>query len=347
MAYAPFYDGDYSYYTIMRIIVCLMACYFGFITKDGDGYFADTDSKYPLMFLFIAILFNPIIPIHLEKSIWAPIDIIAAAAWVFYFIERKVSHRKSASTKKTEQKNDNIEPNRREITYQDNPKEDLIRISNVANAITLAKRTVNEYDCVGIEIYRAFLAENAKNINDVINRFTSILYDSNIMLYEYEIDVGQDTFPSKAKYITESKDLELKGKSFLYETINQRNYQVNFYVRPGMNNWISYFFFQAEMDYYSNAYQYPEYYAYKVVVEAGKISNLKAQLNATEHLKYMPFINNDYPYLLFENEDMKIQAFIEDHDGFKLITAKIELRVHFQITETLLVEKGSTYGMLY
>lgn len=35
-----------------------------------------------VMFGVIALLFNPIVPVHLSRSIWSPIDIAAAVAFI-------------------------------------------------------------------------------------------------------------------------------------------------------------------------------------------------------------------------------------------------------------------------
>jgi len=92
--YAPFYHGDYSYYEILRTVVFLFAGWLALITTlHQDGYFANPNSKYPIIFGIIAVLFNPIFPIHLSREIWAPIDIIAGIFFLIYFVERKISHK--------------------------------------------------------------------------------------------------------------------------------------------------------------------------------------------------------------------------------------------------------------
>lgn len=37
----------------------------------------------------VVILFNPIVPVHLTKSIWAVIDLVAAGIFVFHWNARK------------------------------------------------------------------------------------------------------------------------------------------------------------------------------------------------------------------------------------------------------------------
>jgi len=64
-----------GYYTFLRIVVCITSVIIGI------AYF---ESKKPLtvLFLIIAILFNPIVSIYLSKAIWVPIDIITAIIFI-------------------------------------------------------------------------------------------------------------------------------------------------------------------------------------------------------------------------------------------------------------------------
>ena len=63
----------YGYYTLLRFVVCgTTAC---------GAYLASTEQKKPAWawtFGIIAVLFNPFIPIHLSRDIWAVIDIAVA-----------------------------------------------------------------------------------------------------------------------------------------------------------------------------------------------------------------------------------------------------------------------------
>lgn len=69
-------DLPYGYYTLLRIIICVLA---GF-----TAYIASELEKKPWLWIFvaIAILFNPIIPIYLDKETWAIIDIIVAGLFM-------------------------------------------------------------------------------------------------------------------------------------------------------------------------------------------------------------------------------------------------------------------------
>jgi len=93
--FAPFYDGDYSFFQLLRGVTFIFCGYFAIITLFADdGYSANRNSKYPLIFGIIAIIFNPIIPIHLNRELWAFIDFAAGSFLIFYFIERKAAHKK-------------------------------------------------------------------------------------------------------------------------------------------------------------------------------------------------------------------------------------------------------------
>lgn len=67
----------YGYYQFMRIVVCIAAAYIAFRA------FSFNQRGWGVAFGMIAILFNPIIPVHLSRGVWAPIDIAAAVLFVF------------------------------------------------------------------------------------------------------------------------------------------------------------------------------------------------------------------------------------------------------------------------
>lgn len=71
------FDLPEGYYTLLRIIVCGVAVYLVFIAK------AIKKLRWVWIMGFIAILFNPFIPIYLDKEAWSIIDIIAS---VVFFI---------------------------------------------------------------------------------------------------------------------------------------------------------------------------------------------------------------------------------------------------------------------
>lgn len=62
----------YGYYQLLRFVTCGVAVYVAFTVY--------TWQKLWVMWLFgfIALLFNPLIPIHLSRELWQPIDVVCA-----------------------------------------------------------------------------------------------------------------------------------------------------------------------------------------------------------------------------------------------------------------------------
>jgi len=71
-------DLPYGYYTFLRIVVFVVSLYSVYQIKDSEK------NVWILLYVGLAILFNPIIPIHLyDKEIWMVIDGLAG---VFMFV---------------------------------------------------------------------------------------------------------------------------------------------------------------------------------------------------------------------------------------------------------------------
>lgn len=68
----------YGYYTVLRFVVSISAAIICFNTYQKDQELR----PWVIMFGLIAILFNPLIPVHLTRSIWAPIDIICGLVFL-------------------------------------------------------------------------------------------------------------------------------------------------------------------------------------------------------------------------------------------------------------------------
>jgi hypothetical protein len=63
----------YGYYTLLRFVVCGVSAY--------GAYFSSKiiiNNAWAWIFGIIAILFNPIIQIHLDRNTWAVIDVVVA-----------------------------------------------------------------------------------------------------------------------------------------------------------------------------------------------------------------------------------------------------------------------------
>ena len=60
----------YGYFTLMRFVVCAVAIYLAY-----NKYKENKESLWIWAFGFVAILFNPIIPIVLKRDVWEKIDL--------------------------------------------------------------------------------------------------------------------------------------------------------------------------------------------------------------------------------------------------------------------------------
>tara|TARA_E500000178_G_C16982333_1_gene736407 strand:+ start:1474 stop:1737 length:264 start_codon:yes stop_codon:yes gene_type:complete len=70
----------YGYYNLLRIVICLSSIFFAF------RLFENKEIIFVWMFGFLAILYNPIIPVYLyEKEIWI---IINTATAILFFCKR-------------------------------------------------------------------------------------------------------------------------------------------------------------------------------------------------------------------------------------------------------------------
>ena len=64
-------DLPYGYYTLMRLVVCATAVFVIVVAVKLGRMWA------VWAFSVVALLFNPIVPVHLTKSLWQPLDFIA------------------------------------------------------------------------------------------------------------------------------------------------------------------------------------------------------------------------------------------------------------------------------
>ena len=65
-------DMPYGYYTLLRLVVCGMGVFVAIFAYNSRKFWA------VYLFGFIAVLFNPLVPIHLDREIWRGIDIVCA-----------------------------------------------------------------------------------------------------------------------------------------------------------------------------------------------------------------------------------------------------------------------------
>jgi hypothetical protein len=96
---APFWEGSLtSYYSALDCIVALFLFMFG--AWSSDDYFGDINGNYQKIFFTLATIFtiltvaSYILHIHVPKKLWSVVDIITGGFLLFYYIERKIDHRK-------------------------------------------------------------------------------------------------------------------------------------------------------------------------------------------------------------------------------------------------------------
>jgi len=88
---------EYSYYVLLRWIVCLTAVYIAYYSYEAERtYWTWTMG-------IIALIFNPLIPFHLSKEIWTVVDFITATIFgitIFIFKQKRERIRKEKARAK-------------------------------------------------------------------------------------------------------------------------------------------------------------------------------------------------------------------------------------------------------
>ena len=77
MLFGAIAEWPYGYYTLLRWITCIASILVVFQAFEKNIDWAK------VLFIVIAILFNPLAPIYLSRSIWIPLDIITAILFIF------------------------------------------------------------------------------------------------------------------------------------------------------------------------------------------------------------------------------------------------------------------------
>lgn len=66
----------YGFYTFLKIVVFLSAGYMAY-----QGYLARKSGIWPWLWGIVAIVFNPVVVITMEKEIWMAVDILTGAVF--------------------------------------------------------------------------------------------------------------------------------------------------------------------------------------------------------------------------------------------------------------------------
>ena len=66
----------YVYYQLLRVVVCGTSAYTAYtLTKTSNP------ARFALL-IGIAILFNPVVPVHMSKGVWVVLDLLTALVFV-------------------------------------------------------------------------------------------------------------------------------------------------------------------------------------------------------------------------------------------------------------------------
>ena len=79
----------FGYYQIMRWVVCGASCYGAFNAKKKEK------SGWIWAFIAIAVVFNPLLPIHFNRRVWQILDLVGAIMFLF---SAKIFERKMQSS---------------------------------------------------------------------------------------------------------------------------------------------------------------------------------------------------------------------------------------------------------
>ncbi|GAI91013.1 unnamed protein product [marine sediment metagenome] len=77
MLFGAIAEWPYGYYILLRWITCIASILVAFQAFEKNIDWAK------VVFIVIAILFNPLAPIYLSRSTWIPLDIITAMLFIF------------------------------------------------------------------------------------------------------------------------------------------------------------------------------------------------------------------------------------------------------------------------
>jgi hypothetical protein len=86
----------YGYYTFTRIVTCGIAALIA-----AAGFFERAAVQvWSVLLILVAVLFNPVVPIHLNRSTWFYLDLLTAAIFMahLFFVRERAVEAEAAST---------------------------------------------------------------------------------------------------------------------------------------------------------------------------------------------------------------------------------------------------------
>jgi len=84
---APLISFPYGFYTFLRLLITISAAIIIF----QNFKFAGGINEISILFGLIFILYNPIIPVHLSREIWMPINFITSGVYIYGYFKVKKS----------------------------------------------------------------------------------------------------------------------------------------------------------------------------------------------------------------------------------------------------------------
>lgn len=89
--FVALFDGlPYGYFSLLRFVVCAVGAYLAYKIYEDNK-----ESLWVWAFGFVAILFNPIIVIHLQREQWWVIDLVVGIFFILSIFLSKIKSKKS------------------------------------------------------------------------------------------------------------------------------------------------------------------------------------------------------------------------------------------------------------
>ena len=88
MLFAALGRWPYGYFQLLRWVTCAAAVWVGFLAYGWQKKWAT------VIFAIVAVLFNPLVPIHLSREMWQPIDFACAVLFALDAFVLKESAKK-------------------------------------------------------------------------------------------------------------------------------------------------------------------------------------------------------------------------------------------------------------
>lgn len=77
-------DHPYGFYTLLRWIVTISSLYTGYL------YYQFELRGFAWMFFIIAVLFNPLVPIYMQRETWLIFDILVGIVYLYSLTRKEI-----------------------------------------------------------------------------------------------------------------------------------------------------------------------------------------------------------------------------------------------------------------